>query len=106
MQILFMPPPPPPFSHIQVPSTSDDSNLADKEVILATLHQGAKKTFLDGLNKTSDAQAMTHDDTFGALAKAPGNATATRSPLGIASIITVIVNTVAIVNILIVCPLR
>ena len=49
----------------QVPSTSDDSNLADKEAILATLN----------------IKAMTFDDTFGSLAKAP-IATATRSPLG------------------------
>ena len=49
----------------QVPSTSDDSNLADKEAILATLN----------------IKAMTFDDTFGSLPKAP-IATATRSPLG------------------------
>ena len=49
----------------QVPSTSDDSNLADKEAILATLN----------------IKAMTFDDTFGSLAKAPIT-TATRSPLG------------------------
>jgi len=49
----------------KVPSTSDDSNLADKEAILATLN----------------IKAMTFDDTFGSLAKAP-IATATRSPLG------------------------
>ena len=53
------------FSCSQVPSTSDDSNLADKEAILATLN----------------IKAMTFDDTFGSLAKAP-IATATRSPLG------------------------
>ena len=50
---------------LQVPSTSDDSNLADKEAILATLN----------------IKAMTFDDTFGSLPKAP-IATATRSPLG------------------------
>merc|ERR1712223_1672794 len=49
----------------KVPSTSDDSNLADKEAILATLN----------------IKAMTFDDTFGSLAKAPIT-TATRSPLG------------------------
>ena len=87
-----------------MPSTSDDSNLADKEAILATLNIKVPKDY--PIKNTSDNQAMTFDDTFGALAKAPGNATATRSPLGNASIITVIVNTVAIINILIVCPLR
>ena len=53
------------FVCFQVPSTSDDSNLADKEAILATLN----------------IKAMTFDDTFGSLPKAP-IATATRSPLG------------------------
>ena len=37
----------------QVPLTSDDSSLADKEAILATLN----------------IKAMTFDDTFGALSK-------------------------------------
>merc|ERR1719483_1243783 len=49
----------------KVPSSSDDSSLADKEAILATLN----------------IKAMTFDDTFGALAKNP-NPSDSRSPLG------------------------
>merc|ERR1711923_486973 len=49
----------------KVPSTSDDSSLADKEAILATLN----------------IKAMTFDDTFGALAKNPAPSDS-RSPLG------------------------
>merc|ERR1719250_158863 len=49
----------------KVPLTSDDSSLADKEAILATLN----------------IKAMTFDDTFGALAKNPAPSDS-RSPLG------------------------